>query len=168
MIVPAKAMYMAKDLQRSADYWSVKIKPPKNPTDTILNKGSMLAQRFLTVIDMEEKDHLEQAARELWERVWLRNETIHNVEDLEVVRLRFASSKTSLPNGAALIAKCGSEAVKEMLKKRTETAVKQGCFGAPWIVVHKDQRELCFFGSDRLPLIAHTIGCAFQGPQPQP
>ncbi|VDM38690.1 unnamed protein product [Toxocara canis] len=161
MMTPAKAIYMNKDLQRNADYWGVKLVPPKDLMETLLNRGSLMAQRFLTAIDARNKEHVAPVARELWERVWVRNETIHMISDL-----REAAEKVKLPNAEALIAACNSTSVKETIKKRTETAVNQGCFGAPWIVVHKGEREECFFGSDRMPLIAHTLGCTFDGPYP--
>ncbi|KHN82594.1 Glutathione S-transferase kappa 1 [Toxocara canis] len=82
MMTPAKAIYMNKDLQRNADYWGVKLVPPKDLMETLLNRGSLMAQRFLTAIDARNKEHVAPVARELWERVWVRNETIHMISDL--------------------------------------------------------------------------------------
>uniref|UniRef100_F1LGB3 Glutathione S-transferase kappa 1 n=1 Tax=Ascaris suum TaxID=6253 RepID=F1LGB3_ASCSU len=150
---------MNKDLRRNADYWGVNLVPPKDFIETILNRGSLLSQRFLTAIDLQNKSFVEVAARELWERLWTRNETIHTIDDIRQVAM-----KISLPNAEDLITTSNSTLIKETLKKRNNMALKQGCFGAPWIVVHKGEHEECFFGSDRMHMIAHMIGCKFDGP----
>uniref|UniRef100_A0A914ZHQ8 Glutathione S-transferase kappa n=1 Tax=Parascaris univalens TaxID=6257 RepID=A0A914ZHQ8_PARUN len=159
MMVAAKMAYMSKDLRRNADYWGVNLVPPKDLIETVLNRGSLLPQRFLTAIDLQNKSFVEAAARELWARLWARNETIHTVDDIKQVAV-----KISLPNAEDLIAASNSTLIKETLKKRNNMALQQGCFGAPWIVVHKGEHEECFFGSDRIHLIADMIGCKFDGP----
>uniref|UniRef100_A0A0M3IRV4 Glutathione S-transferase kappa n=1 Tax=Ascaris lumbricoides TaxID=6252 RepID=A0A0M3IRV4_ASCLU len=186
--VAAKVAYMNKDLRRNADYWGVNLVPPKDFIETILNRGSLLSQRFLTAIDLQNKSFVEVAARELWERLWTRNETIHTVDDIRqdsislaarelwerlwtrnetihtVDDIRQVAMKISLPNAEDLITTSNSTLIKETLKKRNNMALKQGCFGAPWIVVHKGEHEECFFGSDRMHMIAYMIGCKFDGP----
>uniref|UniRef100_A0A1I7XIE8 DSBA domain-containing protein n=1 Tax=Heterorhabditis bacteriophora TaxID=37862 RepID=A0A1I7XIE8_HETBA len=58
-----------------------------------------------------------------------------------------------------------SDEVKIKLRKNTDEALANGCFGAPWIHVHMgDGRMEPFFGSDRLPLIANLIGEEYKGP----
>ena len=37
------------------------------------------------------------------------------------------------------------------------------CFGAPSIVVHIDSRKELFFGSDRFPVLAMTLGTLYIG-----
>uniref|UniRef100_A0A914RKQ9 DSBA-like thioredoxin domain-containing protein n=1 Tax=Parascaris equorum TaxID=6256 RepID=A0A914RKQ9_PAREQ len=191
MMVAAKMAYMSKDLRRNADYWGVNLVPPKDLIETVLNRGSLLPQRFLTAIDLQNKSFVEAAARELWARLWARNETIHTVDDIKQVdtwQIQLVAVKISLPNAEDLIAASNSTLIKETLKKRNNMALQQGvylillslrnfiviflfivaytynCFGAPWIVVHKGEHEECFFGSDRIHLIADMIGCKFDGP----
>lgn len=66
-----------------------------------------------------------------------------------------------VPNPDHFISKLTDENVASVLNNVTESASEQGSFGAPWIVVHKDGEEHCFFGSDRFSLIADLLGETF-------
>lgn len=103
MMVPAKGAYMAKDLERQRDYWGIPLHGPsvrnnsninmqrlnyllKDPFDAMITRGTLLPQRFLTAISEDAPDYLEPAARELWMRIWSRDEPIDTVDNLKEAR----------------------------------------------------------------------------------
>ncbi|VDN31089.1 unnamed protein product [Cylicostephanus goldi] len=53
-VVPAKAMYMAKDMQRNNEFWNMKLKAPKNFMELIKTKTSDTAMKLLLIV---QKDH---------------------------------------------------------------------------------------------------------------
>ena len=83
-----------------------------------------------------------------------------------------------------LIGRIESQEVKEELKRTTQEALDLGvwflcpclfrqmavtifllqAFGAPFIVVHIGGKKEEFFGSDRMELLAHTLGEKWEGP----
>lgn len=91
MMVPKKGLYMHKDLLRNAAYFGVPLKAievikmieyhhaqflllnyylVKDPFNVMIEKGTLRAQRFLTVVAHEYPEHLEGVSRELWRRIW--------------------------------------------------------------------------------------------------
>lgn len=56
-------------------------------------------------------------------------------------------------DGAALVARCETEAVKAALKKNTDEAVARGVFGAPTFFVG----DAMFWGNDRLEFVAEAL-----------
>ena len=53
--------------------------------------------------------------------------------------------------------------VKNMLKETTSSAVEDGAFGLPFIIIRQGKDHLgiedeTFFGSDRFEVIAHKLG----------
>ncbi|KAL6734830.1 hypothetical protein Aduo_005329 [Ancylostoma duodenale] len=156
--VPAKSMYMLKDLERNNAYWNMKLKPPKSFMKWIKTKSSDDAMKLLLVIQKEQPQKLESVSREFWKRIWMRGEPIFEREDFEQVLLA-----SGISNTAHYIDKVADAAVEDELRKNTSDAINSGAFGAPWIIVHKDGEEHAFFGSDRLHLIGHLIGQRFQG-----
>ena len=81
-----------------------------------------------------------------------------------------------------LIGRIESQEVKEELKRTTQEALDLGvwllwpcfmtvtiflllqAFGAPFIVAHIGDKKEEFFGSDRMELLAHTLGEKWEGP----
>ena len=53
--------------------------------EVLMNRGSLLPMRFLTVLRRENPFYLEAASREFWMRVWSRDEPIHRLEDIRQV-----------------------------------------------------------------------------------
>ena len=56
-----------------------------------------------------------------------------------------------------------SEEVKSLLKDTTSSAVEDGAFGLPFIILRQGKDHLgiddeTFFGSDRFEVIAHKLG----------
>ncbi|KAK6015104.1 hypothetical protein OSTOST_19477 [Ostertagia ostertagi] len=99
---------------------------------------------------------LETVTREFWKRIWTNGKRIFDREDFEEVL-----TASGITNGSEYIDQIDSDYATTKLKENSDAALDGGAFGAPWIVVHKDGEEHTFFGSDRLPLIAHLIGQKF-------
>ncbi len=51
-LVPAKAKYMSKDLQRNARYFGVNLKVPSRLSLLFTGKGSLPMQRFITSVQL--------------------------------------------------------------------------------------------------------------------
>uniref|UniRef100_A0A1I7Z5M2 Glutathione S-transferase kappa n=2 Tax=Steinernema glaseri TaxID=37863 RepID=A0A1I7Z5M2_9BILA len=133
---PAKAMYMMKDLKNVADYWNVPLHQPEDFLGGTLKRGTAKAQRFLTAIQLNQPKYLEAASRELFKRVWSTDKPVHQIE-----HLREVAASIGLPDADKIIGAVDSPRVKETLKKRTDEALEQGAFGAPWIVLRRPNKE---------------------------
>lgn len=57
-------------------------------------------------------------------------------------------------DGAALIAKCNDQEVKDRLRANTDEAIERGAFGSPTIIVNEKR---LYFGNDQLPLVAQAL-----------
>ncbi|XP_004629083.1 glutathione S-transferase kappa 1 [Octodon degus] len=162
-LLPRKAQYMIKDLIRLKQHFQVPLRYPKDFNATILQKGSLSAMRFLTAVNMEHPERLEQVSRELWMRIWSRDEDI-----VEPQSILAAAQKAGLSAEKAqgLLEKSSTEQVKNQLKETTEAACKYEAFGLPLTVAHVDGHTHVLFGSDRMELLAHLLGEKWMGPAP--
>ncbi|XP_065916501.1 glutathione S-transferase kappa 1-like [Dysidea avara] len=160
-VVPLKARYMGKDIIRLAEYYRIPLNSPANPAEVLFVKGSLKAQRLLTAANLELPDKVEAISRELWMRVWSRDEDITEDDSLVQACLKGGIAEDTIKK---LLARCQDQDVKDKLKSTTQEAFDLGAFGAPFIVVVKQKPEV-FFGSDRFELIAHMMGVKWEGPQ---
>ncbi|MGH0115115.1 UNVERIFIED_CONTAM: hypothetical protein FKN15_070635 [Acipenser sinensis] len=153
-LVPNKFLYMTKDLQRLASYCKVPIQAPSNPVEAMFEKGSLSAMRFVTAVELHSPELTEQVSRELWRRIWSKDQDITTPESLQE-----AGEKAGLPADQLqrLLGLAVSQEVKEKLKLVTQEALNHKAFGFPLIVVHIDGRPEIFFGSDRFELLAHLL-----------
>ncbi|XP_068943547.1 glutathione S-transferase kappa 1 isoform X5 [Petaurus breviceps papuanus] len=153
-LLPLKGKYMLMDLEYLREFYQVPIQVPKDFFSVILEKGSITAMRFLTAINMENPEMLEKASRELWMRVWSRNEDITEPQSILA-----AAKKAGLSEEQAkgLLEKCSTDKVKNSLKETTDVAFNYGAFGLPTVVVHVDNKSHMLFGSDRMELLAHLL-----------
>ncbi|XP_005405422.1 PREDICTED: glutathione S-transferase kappa 1 [Chinchilla lanigera] len=162
-VLPRKAQYMTNDLKHLKQHFQVPLSFPKDFNSVILEKGSLSAMRFLTAVNMEHPESLEQVSRELWMRVWSRDEDI-----VEPQSILAAAQKAGLSAEKAqdLLEKSSMAQVKNQLKETTEEACKYGAFGLPITVAHVDGQTHMLFGSDRMELLAHLLGEKWMGPVP--
>ncbi|KAL5477940.1 hypothetical protein EMCRGX_G024803 [Ephydatia muelleri] len=160
-VVRAKARHMSKDLRRLSSYYSVPLNVISNMEETLFVKGSLSAQRLLTAIKMKSPHHLESVSRQLWLRIWSRDEDITRPESLQLACLAAGLTQQATDD---LIGRIESQEVKEELKRTTQEALDLGAFGAPFIVAHIGGKKEEFFGSDRMELLAHTLGEKWEGP----
>lgn len=154
-MLPARAKYMTKDLYRLADYYRIEFKFPSDVFDVMLNKGSLKAQRLLTATKSNESDHVEELSRQLFRRVWLKNEDI-----TEDGSLREACNASNMPADLSekFLAMTSNENIKDQLKASTSEAIEHGAFGLPVFVIEHNGKQQMMFGSDRLFLLAHYLG----------
>ncbi|XP_006861251.1 PREDICTED: glutathione S-transferase kappa 1 isoform X2 [Chrysochloris asiatica] len=162
-LLPRKAQYMTQDLRSLGQHFQVPIQFPKDFFSVILEKGSLSAMRFLTAVHLECPEMLEKVSRELWMRVWSRDEDISESQSILA-----AAEKAGMPAEQAqrFLEKISSPKVKNQLKETTETACKYGAFGLPVTVAHVDGQSHMLFGSDRMELLAHLLGEKWMGPVP--
>ncbi|XP_025056546.1 glutathione S-transferase kappa 1 isoform X3 [Alligator sinensis] len=125
--------------------------------------GSLSAMRFLTAVDMIQPQFLEPMSRELWMRIWSRDEDITQPDSiLDAARKAGLSSELA----QQLLEMILSPEVKNRLKEVTEEALKYGAFGMPTVVIHLNGEPQLFFGSDRLELLSSVLGEKWLGPVP--
>uniref|UniRef100_A0A8D2BIU1 Glutathione S-transferase kappa n=1 Tax=Sus scrofa TaxID=9823 RepID=A0A8D2BIU1_PIG len=162
-MLPRKAVYMKEDIKRLGHHLQVPIHFPKDFFSTILGKGSLTAMRFLTTVKLEHPEMLEKVSRELWMRVWSRDEDITEPQSILA-----AAEKAGMSTGQArgLLERVSTPEVKNQLKETTEAACKYGAFGLPITVAHLDDKTHMLFGSDRMELLAHLLGEKWMGPVP--
>uniref|UniRef100_A0ABM5FR86 Glutathione S-transferase kappa n=1 Tax=Pogona vitticeps TaxID=103695 RepID=A0ABM5FR86_9SAUR len=162
-MLPRRGAYMTKDLKRMAKFYQVPLQQPADFMGTVIRKGSLAAMRFITAVDLTEPRFVESVSRELWLRIWSRDEDITQPESILA-----AAVKAGLPEGQAqkLLEMSTSPDVKDRLKAATEEVLKYGAFGLPCSVIYVDDKPQLLFGSDRLELLAHLLGEKWQGPVP--
>lgn len=160
-MVPAKGKHLATDLERIAEYTGVPLKHPSDFFGTIVEKGTLQSQRFLTAVKLQDPSLLEAVTRELWTRIWNKDEDVTQPESL-----RDAARVAGLSNESVgkLLTSYTQQVTKDKLKETTAEAIQHGAFGAPIIVVQKDGKDHMFFGSDRFELLAWFIGKKWEGP----
>lgn len=154
-MLPSRANYMTKDLYRIAEYYKVDFKFPKDVFDRMFNKGSLKAQRLLAAISVTNPEHLEEVSRQLFRRIWLKDEDI-----TEESSLKQACADANVPNEltSRLIEMTSDDNIKEILKKSTAEATDNGVFGLPSYVIEHNGKSQMMFGTDRLFLLAHYLG----------
>nr|KAF6338086.1 glutathione S-transferase kappa 1 [Pipistrellus kuhlii] len=151
-------------LCRYKNIWNVHLQlRPSLIAGIMKSSGSLSAMRFLTAVNMEHPEMLEKVSRELWMRVWSRDEDI-----TEPGSILAAAEKAgmSTEGARALLEKISTPQVKNQLKETTEAACKYGAFGLPVTVAHLDGQTQMLFGSDRMELLAYLLGEKWMGPVP--
>lgn len=154
-MLPRKAKYLTNDIKLLGQQIQVPINFPKDFFSVILEKGSLSAMRFLTAMKSEHPEMLEKASRELWMRVWSRDE---DITDPQSILAAAEKAGMSTEQARRILEKTSTPQVKNQLKETTEAACKYGAFGLPVTVAHVDGQTHMLFGSDRMELLAHLLG----------
>ncbi|XP_039716478.1 glutathione S-transferase kappa 1 isoform X1 [Pteropus medius] len=162
-LLPRKAKYLENDIRLLRQHIQVPIQFPKDFFSVILEKGSLLAMRFLTAVNLEQPDMLEKVSRELWMRVWSRDEDITEPQSILAAA---ENAGMSAEQARGLLEKTSTPQVKNQLRETTEAACKYGAFGLPITVVHLGGQTHMLFGSDRMELLAHLLREKWMGPVP--
>ncbi|XP_037691896.1 glutathione S-transferase kappa 1 [Choloepus didactylus] len=162
-LLPRKAKYMNNDIQLLRQHVGVPICLPKDFFSVLLDKGSLSAMRFLTAVNLEHPEMLEKVSRELWMRVWSRDEDITEPQSIMSAAVK---AGMSAEQAQELLGKISTPTVKNLLRETTEKACKYGAFGLPITVAHVDGQTHMIFGSDRMELLAHLLGEKWMGPTP--
>ncbi len=138
--VPAKGMYMMRDLARYAQRYQVPLNMnPHFPVNTLLPMRVATA-----AIGTPEQDTVGGA---LFVAMWKAPCKLSEPEALSRVL-----TEAGLDAGHWL-ERAGDEGVKDTLKANTEAAVKRGVFGAPTLFVGNEM----FFGQDRLDFVEEAL-----------
>ncbi|XP_060012472.1 glutathione S-transferase kappa 1 isoform X3 [Lagenorhynchus albirostris] len=143
-------------LCRYKNIWNVSLQlRPTLIAGIMKDSGSLTAMRFLTIVKLEHPELLEKVSRELWMRVWSRDEDITEPQSILA-----AAEKAGMSTGRAreLLERVSTPQVKNQLKETTDAACKYGAFGLPVTVAHLDDETYMLFGSDRMELLAHLLG----------
>ena len=136
-----KANYYEKDLQDWATLCGIRIgKPTVFPVRAV---GAMRA-----VLAAQEHNALVPFARAVFETYWGDLEDISRPEILRAV-----CGKAGL-DGAEILARSESDAIKARLRANTDELIARGGFGSPTIFVGRDDM---YFGNDRLPLVEQAL-----------
>lgn len=131
--LPARGMYMFKDLQRWSAYYGVPWTLPATfPTN------SLLAMRALTALP---KEALPAASLALFSAYWVDGRDVASPEVVADVL------------GVEAVARAQEQSVKDALKAATDEAVARGAFGVPTFFVGGEM----FFGNDRLPFVERAL-----------
>jgi glutathione S-transferase kappa 1 len=152
--LPARAVYLMRDLARSSRQFQVPLGfPSEFPTNTIR------AMRVLTLVAHEFPERHEALARALWQRYWGAGDDV-----VQASSLKAACEVAGVD--ASVVDRTAADDVKARLRASTEEAVERGAFGFPaMFVTDADGDEQMYFGSDRLSLLAFEFGLPWAGPQ---
>jgi len=162
MMVASKGAYMAKDLHRLRSFYQVPLKQPQNVFEVLVVKGSLSAQRLLTVVNDKKPALTEPLSRELWLRVWGRDEDITTPESLAEALKKVGVKDAEVSD---LLKASADRSVADKLKEVTKEALDLEAFGAPTIIIRdKDNKKQLFFGSDRFEVLAWMLGEKYEGP----
>ncbi len=138
--VPAKAQYMAKDLERWAEEYGVRFKFSSHfPANTI--------KAMRIVIVAEAHGVAEAVTLGLFRAMWAEDRDLN-----DAVVLGDIAEKAGLDPQAALAA-IETQAVKDRLRAYTDAAIAKGAFGAPAMVVGDE----LFWGNDRLHFVEKVL-----------
>uniref|UniRef100_A0A671EQZ4 Glutathione S-transferase kappa 1 n=1 Tax=Rhinolophus ferrumequinum TaxID=59479 RepID=A0A671EQZ4_RHIFE len=122
-LLPRKAKYLTNDIRLLGQQVQVPINFPKDFFSVILEKGSLSAMRFLTAMKSEHPEMLEKASRELWMRVWSRDEDITEPQSILAAAEK---AGMSIEQARRILEKTSTPQVKNQLKETTEAACKYG------------------------------------------
>ena len=141
--VPAKGLYMSRDLARFAARYGVPLKfNPFFPVNTLtLMRGAIAAA---------EAGRAEAYDAAMFRAMWVEERNMGTPEEI---------GRTLAEIGWPVedfMARIGSDAVKDGLKSATEAAVARGVFGAPTFFVGDEM----FFGQDRLDFVEEALAVA--------
>uniref|UniRef100_A0A5F8HDR1 Glutathione S-transferase kappa n=1 Tax=Monodelphis domestica TaxID=13616 RepID=A0A5F8HDR1_MONDO len=143
-------------LCRYQNIWNINLQlRPSFIPGILKDSGSLNAMRFLTAVNMEKPEMLENVSRELWMRIWSRDEDITEPQSILAAAEKAGLSKEQ---AKSLLENSSTDKVKNKLKETTSAACNYGAFGLPTIVVHMDNKPCVIFGSDRMEMLAYLLG----------
>ncbi|XP_069317797.1 glutathione S-transferase kappa 1 isoform X2 [Eulemur rufifrons] len=179
-LLPRKAQYLSQDIKLLRQHFQIPIQFPKDFFSVILEKGSLSAMRFLTALSLEHPEMLEKVSRELWMRVWSRDEDITEPQSILALPKKFKCaakvenhrSQTTAKRKLKPLSLSGSQAAEkagmtiEQAQGILEKISTPKAFGLPITVAHVDGQTHMLFGSDRMELLAYLLGEKWMGPVP--
>jgi glutathione S-transferase kappa 1 len=150
-----KMKYLLADLHRGGPRFGV-----ENVTlSSQFPQNTLQAMRVLAhvrEVDGHWSDRLVALSQRFFSAVWANDENLGDPKTVE----RCVSDVCGAEAAVVLLAAASGTEAKDALRRRTQTAIDLGAFGAPWIVIDADD---CFFGSDRFDVIAERLGVPWHG-----
>ncbi|KAG0296125.1 Glutathione S-transferase kappa 1 [Linnemannia gamsii] len=145
------------DLDRISGVTGIPFKfPQKFPIN------SVLPMRVLTALQIHEADKYEQCIDK--DEYFVHGRDISQSDVIQqVLRPIFHSDTSKIDSYLQRAAQ--DQEIKKIFKQYTDEAIAKGVFGAPTFVVRKagSEEDLLFFGSDRIEMIAATLGLPYAG-----
>ncbi|KNZ33239.1 MAG: DSBA oxidoreductase [Methylibium sp. NZG] len=140
--VPAKGVYMLRDLARCARRFGVPLR--HNPHFPI---NTLTLMRAITGVQLRMPDRFDALLRAVFTATWLDE---RNLNDAAVAGQMLAAAGF---DPAQIVALAGDADVKAALRTTTEEAIARGVFGAPTMFVGDEM----FFGQDRLDFVREAL-----------
>ncbi|KAF5693332.1 glutathione S-transferase [Fusarium globosum] len=154
-VLKAKGKYLARDSFRAAERLGVPYQG--SPPDIVAIAKTVSPLRALHFIkeNYPESTYL-AAIRYLFHKIWLPPHVNLAEDEKLIAALKEATDELDGGTGKKLFSDedvekimNGRESMKERVKALTGEAVQKGAFGAPWLIVTRDDGEWeAFFGSD--------------------
>ncbi|KAJ3136990.1 Farnesyl pyrophosphate synthetase [Physocladia obscura] len=158
---PFKAAQMMKEIQLLKQMYDIDVGNPAN-----FPSISMLAQRILFALKVQNSEKLEDVARAFWKLYWRDEKDIESKKDLYEYLAPIVTSEAA---NRLINVDSQNDKIKKGLINVTNSLVKEhGAFGLPWFIVKRasDGAEMTFFGSDKFEAIAWFLGEKYEGPCP--
>ncbi|XP_076809029.1 glutathione S-transferase kappa 1-like isoform X1 [Clavelina lepadiformis] len=154
----AKRIYMKTDLESLGEYFNLPYNMPQAMDYVMFRKGSLSMQRLLIAVNKYSPKLLEEVSREMFLRIWSKDQDATSVESL---RVTLHNAGISERKSEFLLHATKEEDIKRILKNNTKLAIGQGVFGVPTYVAHFRTGPELFFGSDQLFLLAYYLNITF-------
>jgi len=139
--VPAKARYMAKDLQDWADFYGLRIRFPPSvfPVNSVKSlRGALVAL---------EHDVMSKYSHAVFSAYWSADRDISRDDILEPIVREVGLDRQEFFD------KIQQPAYKDRIRANTDDCMRRGGFGSPTVFVG----DAMFFGNDRLMLVERAI-----------
>nr|RBQ88304.1 hypothetical protein FVER53263_05362 [Fusarium verticillioides] len=155
-VLKAKGKYLARDSFRAAERLGVPYQGSPPDIFAIAKTASPLRALHFIKDNYSESTYL-AAIRFLFHKIWLPPHVNLAEDEKLIAALKEATDELDGGSGKKLFSDedvekimNGRESMKERVKDLTGEAVQKGAFGAPWLIVTRDDgKSEAFFGSDR-------------------
>ncbi|KAG9505438.1 hypothetical protein J7337_002408 [Fusarium musae] len=168
-VLKAKGKYLARDSFRAAERLGVPYQGSPPDIFAIAKTVSPLRALHFIKDNYSESTYL-AAIRFLFHKIWLPPHVNLAEDEKLIAALKEATDELDGGSGKKLFSDedvekimNGRESMKERVKDLTGEAVQKGAFGAPWLIVTRDDgKSEAFFGSDRFNHIYRFLGVPFK------
>jgi len=140
--LPAKAVYMAKDLQRWSDEYGVNM---LLPGDAPFPLNTILPMRAAVAVDQAGKG--EAYCHAVFAAYWRKGRDVSLPVELSRVLEGIGVDPAAIADAVQ------SQAVKDALRQASDEAVERGAFGAPTFFIGDEM----FWGNDRLQQVERRL-----------
>jgi glutathione S-transferase kappa 1 len=155
--LPARAPWLVEDAKGQGRFYDITIEVPDGfPHMTIK------AMRLLCAMCDRKDARAEHVAEALWHGYFAEGQV---PDEPEVMRAAMRSAELGDEEIEELMARIGTDEVKDKLREATDACVALGAFGMPLIIVEKDGERRHYFGSDRFERLAFEHGLRWDGPR---